>query len=143
MKSYLKNISILIISFSLLSTIKPLPAQASTGFLPGCDLSGKSTDQHSSRPCTVDDFLVLAINLINYMLAITGSLALLFFVYGGLTLLLSAGSSEKVSKGKEILSSAVMGIVVVLTSWMIINIIYTSLVDKNSKYYNWWTTEKK
>lgn len=68
----------------------------------------------------LNDFLVLAVNLSQWILGIVGSLALLMFVYGGLTFVLSGGSAQAVDKGKKILIGAVIGLVIVFTSWTII-----------------------
>lgn len=68
----------------------------------------------------LNDFMLLAINASNLILRFVGTLALLMFVYGGLTFLLSAGNSEQIAKGKKILIAAVIGIVIVLTSFVII-----------------------
>lgn len=115
------------------------PAVRAEGLLPDCDISREA----GGRPCALDDFLVLAVNLINYMLAIAGSLALLFFIYGGFTWLIAAGNSDKVSKGKEILSSAALGILVVLASWMIVNFVYTTLygTGQEGAKKEWWTNK--
>jgi len=68
----------------------------------------------------LNDFMLLAINVSNIILRFVGTLALLMFVYGGLTFLLSAGNNEQVAKGKKILIAAVIGIVIVLASFVII-----------------------
>jgi len=105
--------------------------------MPNCDLS------KGSNPCDVDDFLRLALQLIQFMLGITGSLALLFFVYGGFTMLISAGNTEKVQHGKDIVTAAAIGVLVVLASWMIINFTYTALGGKEIKWWEGgWTAGK-
>ena len=59
-------------------------------------------------------------NVGQLILGITGSFALLMFVYGGFTLLTSGGASEKVSKGKTIITNSIIGIVIILTSGLLI-----------------------
>lgn len=117
----------------LLNIKNTFPAYAASGLLPACDL------KQGDRQCQIDDFLILGVNLIRFMLGIAGSLALLFFIYGGFTWLISAGNSEKVQHGKDILTAAAVGILVVLASWMAINFIYTSLGASNIE---WWQTKK-
>lgn len=55
--------------------------------------------------------------IINSALGIVGSLALLMFIYGGFVWLTSAGSADKVTKGKNILVWATIGLVVIFTSY--------------------------
>jgi hypothetical protein len=69
---------------------------------------------------SLDVFMMLAINISDWILGIVGSLALLFFIYGGFTLLISAGNTAQVEKGKKIFGGAVVGLLIVLGSYMII-----------------------
>ena len=55
--------------------------------------------------------------IINSALGIVGSLALLMFIYGGFVWLTSAGSSDKVTKGKNILVWATIGLAVIFMSY--------------------------
>ena len=72
---------------------------------------------------TLNDFVKLMINVANHILSIVGSLALLAFVFGGVMFLISAGSAEKIAQAKKILIGAVIGIIIVFTSYTIISFI--------------------
>ena len=87
--------------------------------------------------CKLDDFTKLAVRAAQIMLGISGSLSLLFFVYGGIMLLISGGSSERVTKGKQIIIGATLGLVIVFTSWMIITFVITALGVEGGK--DWYT----
>ncbi len=137
MKSYIKLFIIIFVAAGAAYCVRPATAASDTGFLPDCDMSSEG-----SRPCGLNDFLLLGVNLINYMLGISGSLALLFFVWGGFKMLTAGGNSEGVEKGKSAISSAAVGILIVLASWMIVNAVYTTLVEGNSENKQWWTTER-
>jgi hypothetical protein len=69
----------------------------------------------------LEDFVVLMVSISNYILGIIGSLALLVFIIGGVMLLFSGGGSEMVDKGKRTITGAVIGLIIVFTSWSIIN----------------------
>jgi hypothetical protein len=73
--------------------------------------------------CKIGDFVQLAVNISSFILAIVGSLALLMFVYGGVVWIISAGSAEKVQQGKTIVRNAVIGLVLVFTSWLIVSVV--------------------
>lgn len=61
--------------------------------------------------------------VINGILGITGSFGLFMFIYGGFIMLTSAGNTEKISKGKNILIWAIIGILVIMSSYAIVRFI--------------------
>lgn len=65
-------------------------------------------------------FVVLGINVVSYLFTFIGALALLMFVYGGFTLILSQGNPEKVKKGTGILTASVIGLVVAFGGYLLI-----------------------
>ena len=74
--------------------------------------------------CELNDFIKLAINVANWILGITGSLALAFFIYGGVMFLVSAGNTERVTKAKQIIIGAVIGLIIVFASYTIIRFVF-------------------
>lgn len=74
-----------------------------------------------------DDILGIAIHTSKLILGITGSLTLLMFVYGGISFLIAAGSSEKVTKAKGIITAAVVGLIIVFSSYLIIKFALSAL----------------
>ena len=73
--------------------------------------------------CGVDDFFQILVNVFKLMLGLLGSLSLLFFIYGGFVWLLSRGNANMIQKGKDIIVGSVIGMSIVLGSWVIINFI--------------------
>jgi len=69
----------------------------------------------------------VAIKIANLILGIVGSLSLLAFVAGGLMMMLSAGNAEWVTRGKQTLIGAVIGLIIVFTSYTIIYFVFQSL----------------
>ncbi|PJE76385.1 hypothetical protein COV05_04825 [Candidatus Uhrbacteria bacterium CG10_big_fil_rev_8_21_14_0_10_48_16] len=65
--------------------------------------------------------------IIQSILGVTGSLALLMFIYGGFLFLISAGEAERVKKGKEVMKWAILGLVVIIGAYMIVSTIVTAL----------------
>ncbi len=76
---------------------------------------------------TLNEIVGVAIVASNFILGIVGSLALLAFIYGGVMWLISAGSAERVDIGKKAITGAVVGLVIVFTSYMIIQLVFTVL----------------
>jgi hypothetical protein len=77
--------------------------------------------------CGLNDLLNTAVKIASWLLGIAGSLTLLMFVYGGIMLLISGGSSERVGKGKTILTNSVIGLVIILLSFLIIGFVFKAL----------------
>ncbi|MDD4271214.1 MAG: pilin [Patescibacteria group bacterium] len=65
--------------------------------------------------------------VINSVLGIVGSLALVMFIYGGITWMLSAGNQEQVTKGKNILIWAAAGIVIIFTAYALVKFVLTTV----------------
>lgn len=90
---------------------------SSSKFIPQCLLE----DELSQECRDINIFLVFGINIARYVFGIVGALALLMFIYGGFTLILSRGSSEKVKKGGEIMIAAVIGLVIVFGAYLLVS----------------------
>lgn len=65
--------------------------------------------------------------VIKFMLGLSGSVALLMFVWGGFQFLSSAGDPGKVKKGKETLTMAVLGLAVIFGAYILVNALITAL----------------
>ncbi len=74
-----------------------------------------------SGNCTLNEILGVAVKATTILLGLSGTVALLFFVYGGIVFLISGGSPDKVTKGKQIITNSVIGIIIIFTSYLIID----------------------
>lgn len=82
--------------------------------------STQMNDSYKKGDYELNDVLRVGVQITKLILGIVGSLALLFFVYGGLMFLISAGSSDKVQQAKTIIVNASIGLIIVFTSYIII-----------------------
>ncbi|MBU1146376.1 pilin [Patescibacteria group bacterium] len=64
--------------------------------------------------------------IIKAILGLVGALALAMFVFGGFTWLTSAGSPDKIKKGKDILIWATIGLIVIFTSYTLVDFLLRS-----------------
>jgi hypothetical protein len=104
-------------------------------------ISGKCAGGNSNSPasdCDLNDFVQIAIDFAYILLGLTGSLALGAFIYGGVVLLISGGSSEKVTQAKSIFVGAIIGLVVVFASWTIIGFIFNALGIQGNWFSSSW-----
>lgn len=101
--------SYLILMVSLALFFAPQIARAQVLFeLPEC---AKTTGD-----CQLGDAVNTLINVAEFIFGIAGSLTLLMFMYGGFMWVTSGGSASRVSKGKDIIFSAIVGLLIVFLS---------------------------
>ncbi len=81
-----------------------------------------TSGNYATGDYTLNDIRNYAVYLMELILSLVGSLSLIAFIYGGVTFLLSAGSSEKVKKGMDIIKAAVVGLIITFASVLIINL---------------------
>jgi hypothetical protein len=82
-----------------------------------------------NNPLSVDTPQLLIGLVINSVLGVVGSLALLMFIYGGLTWMTSAGSQEKVKKGRDIILWSAIGLVVIFTAYAMTRFVLSTIVQ--------------
>jgi len=83
--------------------------------------------KYSTGDYTLDDIVMIAVRASRWILGIVGSLALLMFVYGGFMFLISSGSSDKISKAKAIIVAAIVGLIIVFSSYLIIQFVLKTI----------------
>ena len=71
----------------------------------------------------VDNVNTLIARIIKYALGIVGTLTLLFFIYGGLMWMTSAGNESKVKKGAKTMGYAFIGLFKILASYLLVDFI--------------------
>jgi len=65
----------------------------------------------------------LILTIVDYFLGFLGLLAVIMVVYGGVTYVSSAGNDEAVGKAKKIIMYALIGIVIIMLSFVSVNAI--------------------
>lgn len=115
MKNYKK-----IFSFIIISGILLLPA-----------IAGAATALDDPLRLPKDDSAIplLANRFIQAALGISGVLALIAFVYGGVLYMLSGVNPKNVEKGKDIMKYAVIGLFVIFASYAVINFFLTNVLQ--------------
>lgn len=76
---------------------------------------------------TIDSPQQLIGNIINAVLGVVGSIALLMFVYGGLIWMTSAGSAEKIKQGKDIIVWSAIGLAIIFFAYGMVRILLINL----------------
>src|SRR3989344_4059041 len=76
---------------------------------------------------TSKDIQQIAVDILNAALSLLFLVVLGFLIYGGYYWMVSGGNEEKVRKAKQIISSSIIGLIVVLLSLAIITFVSTAI----------------
>lgn len=71
---------------------------------------------------------ILIGKVINAALGIVGSLALLMFIYGGFTWMLASGNAEAVTKGRNILIWATIGLIIIFSAYALVKFVLEKML---------------
>jgi len=63
----------------------------------------------------------LVLTIVNFVLTFLGVVAVIMIIYGGMLYVTAGGKQETVDKGKKILMYTVIGIVIIMLSFVIVN----------------------
>ncbi|MFA4817692.1 MAG: pilin [Parcubacteria group bacterium] len=79
--------------------------------------SGTNADDIVNKAYTLKD---IAINVLNFLLSVTGIVAIIGLIVGAIFYLTSYGDEERMEKGKKILVASVIGIIVAFSALVIV-----------------------
>ena len=74
----------------------------------------------------------LIMRVINIALTIAGLIAVLFLIIGGFRYITSAGNEETAEQAKKIIINAIIGIVIIILSFVIVRVISSALVNNQA-----------
>ncbi len=108
----------------------PIKIAKAAELLPSCIENGN---------CQLNDFLQTGITLTNWLFSIVGSVVLFFFILGGFNFIFSGGSSDKVEKGKGMITGSIIGLLIMFASYIIIQFTMSALgVTDSWEISNWF-----
>lgn len=81
--------------------------------------------------CSLDQGFNTFIVLTKWGMGMLGSFALLFFIVGGIMWLTSGGKAGQIEKGKSIMINTVIGIIIVMSAWLIVQTVLTSISKRS------------
>jgi len=127
---------LILISVSVFLTSFVIVEAVGKGFCPilkgGLVPCGRKTDDPITTdicecyPCELCHIFVLFKRIVDWVTVyIIIPLAILMFVVGGVFLLTAAGDPGRISGGKKILKTTIMGLIIIFVAWVIVNTIVT------------------
>ena len=90
-------------------------------------LSLAAETQVLTNPLGQTDLPKLIGSVVSKLMGVLGSIALVMFLYGGFLWLTAAGRDEQVTKGKDTLIWAALGLALIFASYSFVNFIFTAL----------------
>jgi len=123
-----------IVSFLIL-LLNPLLTSAA-GLVP-CGGTGED-------PCTACDLLILFQNVLKFALVIVFLIVIVFIVYGGFRWIFSGGNEANIKAGMKIITNAIIGLMIVLCAWLIVNTVFWLIAQIGGKEEytgSWWHLE--
>jgi|GEM_PF-900499 len=86
--------------------------------------------------CQACHFIQLGNNLLRWIIGIMASIIALVFVFGGLKMVMSAGDTHAVSEARGMMTNAIVGFVILLAAWLIVDTVLKVIVNKNDQGVN-------
>jgi type IV secretory pathway VirB2 component (pilin) len=106
---------LIVFLFSIFYFLFSTPATVSAAGLVPCG-------GEDEPPCKFCDLFKLGQNIINFLLEkVSPALAIAFIIYGGIMMMLNSGNPSKLKESQGIIWSVVIGVVIALTVWIILN----------------------
>ncbi len=90
-----------------------------------------------SAMCTACDFVVMAQNIMKWFVAISASIVALVFALGGMKMVMSAGNTGAVSEAKEMMTNSVIGFLILLGAWLIVNTVLMTVMSDGKGIEVW------
>ena len=110
MRLFFKNILLAIGLFLVL-----MPSASSAAIVP----CGPGT---ATATCTFCHLLELGQEIIDFLIMLSFPIAAGIIVFGGIAIMTSAGSPDKINYGKNAIKKALIGLVIILASWMLVDV---------------------
>jgi len=91
---------------------------------------GASTPVTMPQPLAGVSVQGLVGRVISTAMGFAGVIALIMFVYGGVTWMMAAGNEEKITSARKTVVWATLGLILLFSSYMIANLIINQLTEK-------------
>ena len=87
---------------------------------------------NSGYRCSETDLPGIFNTIVNWALGIAFFIAVIFLIYGGFLYITSAGNEESATKGKNAVVYALIGIIIIVLSYVIVRVVYQFVVTGNA-----------
>ena len=116
----LQNFLIVFGLVGVVSSVAVAPAVGAIDVFDGCQGNGNTAVCNAKNNDRVDN---LVQNIINLLLMVVGIISVIMIIIGGIRYTLSAGDSSQISNAKNTILYAVIGLVVAIAAYAIVNFV--------------------
>jgi len=88
--------------------------------------------------CRVCDFVQLGNNLIEWFVGIMSSICALMIVFAGFKMVMGAGNPGAISEAKEMITNTIVGFIILLASWLLVDTVLRMLVGDELPNFGPW-----
>lgn len=81
------------------------------------------------NPTDISDFGTLVNQIINFVAAFVGVVAVLYLIMSGFNYIMSQGNAKKVAAAKNAMMNAIIGIVIVIIAYIIVRLVLVDLLN--------------
>jgi hypothetical protein len=117
MRSAFKKYFLFLLVVALLVASLPVAAQ---GLVPANCRRGAPPPP--APQCGLADLMTVVVNVVNFLFAFAGFVALGYLLWGGIQMLISGGNPERIKNGKTTITNALVGLVLVYGAYLVLNI---------------------
>lgn len=82
-----------------------------------------------TEPCGLCDLLVVGLNIIDILTQASLLIVGIVVIWGAFLMITSAGNESKYKEGKKKITSAIIGLVIVLGAWIIVNTVFMAIAS--------------
>ena len=86
-------------------------------------------DGTKDNPCNFDNLIATINSIINWIISIAGVIFTISCIYGGFLYMTSGENPGNKAKAKSVITTTLVGFVIILVSWLIVYTILNTLVD--------------
>lgn len=98
---------------------------------------GTSCKTYPIKPCNFCDAMIVGSNILNYFIEIVIPLAVGMTVYGAIMMMVAAGSEERFKSARKIITSAIVGVVIAFSAWVIVNTVIRIIANPQAFPIPW------
>ena len=88
--------------------------------------------------CQLCHVVKAADNLISFMFYLATVVAVLLFVYAGAKMMMAGGDSGAVSKAKEIFWNVIIGVIIMLCAYLVVDTVLKTVLSREAQQYGPW-----